>query len=470
MTTTSNPTTHRVGLAVEPEGRRLDFASLYEPRRVRSLVRAALRSSGLGSEDPERPLADLVRPGASVLLKPNWVLHRNEGTGGEECLTTQPEFVLAALEEVLAARPGRVVIGDAPIQSCRWPELVTEGYEAALRERADRAGVPLEILDFRRVIMRSRNVVTHVDKETRERDHYVLFDLGADSFLEEITTDERRFRVSDYDPDELARTHHAGRHQYLMCREAFTADVVISLPKLKTHCKAGLTGALKNLVGINGNKDFLPHHRRGGSEAGGDCYPGRSLPMQLAERLEDAANRRIGRPGHAVWYGISRATKLLAGGTGGRMTAAWHGNDTCWRMVLDLNRTLRYGRADGSLADTPQRRLYSLTDALLCGQGEGPLRPEPLPLGAVSFGADPIAAEIVHAALLGMDPGRLALIREAVRPVRWPLADGPVEPVVHCGEEVLTPDEVAERFGVAAEPAAGWRGHVERRPALRAAS
>ena len=371
---------------------------MYAPERVASLVRRALLAGGLGQSDPERPLADLIRPGDSVLLKPNWVLHRNEGSGGEECLTTQPEFVLAALDEVLAARPGRVVIGDAPIQSCEWRQLLTEEYEERLRKRAQRAGVPLEVLDFRRIVMHLGAAVTHVRKEARETEHYVLFDLGSDSMLEEITTGEKRFRVGHYDPNELARSHHPGRHQYLMCREAFSADVVLSLPKLKTHCKVGLTGSLKNLVGMNGNKDYLPHHRAGGSATGGDCYPGRCVAKQGAEQLEDAANRRIGQRGHTLWHQLGRAAKLLARGSGGRMTAAWHGNDTCWRMVLDLNRALRYGRPDGTMADTPQRRLHSLTDAILCGQAEGPLRPQPLPVGAVSFSSDPIAAEIVHAA------------------------------------------------------------------------
>ena len=55
-----------------------------------------------------------------------------------------------------------------------------------------------------------------------------------------------------------------GRHRYLVARELIEADVVFNVPKLKTHKKAGVTGALKNLVGINGHKAYLPHHRKGG--------------------------------------------------------------------------------------------------------------------------------------------------------------------------------------------------------------
>jgi uncharacterized protein (DUF362 family) len=59
----------------------------------------------------------------------------------------------------------------------------------------------------------------------------------------------------------MAKTHHPGVHQYLVAKEVIEADIIINLPKLKTHRKAGVTCALKNLIGINGNKEYLPHHR-----------------------------------------------------------------------------------------------------------------------------------------------------------------------------------------------------------------
>ena len=65
------------------------------------------------------------------------------------------------------------------------------------------------------------------------------------------------------------------------------ADVIINLPKLKTHQKAGITCALKNLIGINGNKEYLPHHRIGGFELGGDCYPGSSDLKRALEFIHD---------------------------------------------------------------------------------------------------------------------------------------------------------------------------------------
>ena len=98
-----------------------------------------------------------------------------------------------------------------------------------------------------------------------------------------------------YNPDLMLNTHQPGRHQYLVARDIIEADTVINLPKLKTHKKACLTGALKNMVGINGHKEYLPHHRKGGSGAGGDCYEGSSFFKGSSENLLDIANRS--RPG-----------------------------------------------------------------------------------------------------------------------------------------------------------------------------
>jgi hypothetical protein len=298
----------------------------------------------------------------------------------------------------------------------------------------------------------------------RDADRYVLFDLGTDSLLEPVSSPPGRFRVADYDPARLSESHRPGRHQYLLCREAFESDLVLSLPKLKLHRKAGLTGALKNLVGLNGNKDFLPHHRLGGSRGHGDCYPGWSVRKRVAEAFLDMANRRIGRPAYGTCLAAAAVLARLTLSEEGRaLEGDWHGNDTCWRMVLDLNRILLYGRPDGTLADVPQRRILSLTDALVCGEGDGPLKPSPIQVGAVTFASSCPAADRVHAVLLGLDPDRIPLVRESTGRFRWPLGSpSSLRPDVVVGGRRRSLSEVAAEYGVCARPPRHWRGHVER--------
>lgn len=412
------------------------------------------------------PFQSIIAPGSTVLLKPNWVLERNEAGFGEDCLITQQAFILAVLQQVVLAQPGKVIIGDAPVQSCRWDQIVTPEF----REQVSQVAGPttIEIMDFRRTIVQQneQTFITHVDSEMVERQRYLFFDLGKDSLLEPISQPPGRFRVTMYDPRKLAQTHQPGHHQYLLCKEAFASDVILNLPKLKTHRKAGLTGALKNLVGLNGNKDYLPHHRVGGSALGGDCYPGLAPLKRLAEYCLDRANQDIDSANYAAW--LQRARRLLRwhsrlGDT--EIEGGWYGNDTVWRMSLDLNRILLYGQPDGSMADAPQRQIWSLTDAILCGQGEGPLASEPLVVGAVTLSNSSAAVDWVHAALLGLDPQRIPLLKHAFDSFRWPLSlQGRSFKIIHQGQE-LTLEQVRHKLGLACKPPRGWKGHCEWKPA-----
>src|SRR5436309_13463681 len=87
--------------------------------------------------------------------------------------------------------------------------------------------------------------------------------------------------------------HSGAHHEYLLCRTPMDADVLINLPKLKTHKKVGLTCALKNLVGINANKNWLPHHTEGTPDDGGDQFPTATMKARLENRIMGAAKRLL---------------------------------------------------------------------------------------------------------------------------------------------------------------------------------
>ena len=233
------------------------------PDLVSQLLRRLCLEGGLRleseSESSWNLLGGLINPGESVLLKPNWVFHQNHSGQGMDCLVTHASVLRAVLDLVLRAQPGKVVVGDAPIQGCDLPKLMeTAGYNT-LKEHYAQAGAAVEWLDFRRTVLANPEGVWDRQTSLRPLEDYVLFDLGVESLLEPIARDAERFRVTMYNPDLMRQTHAPGRHQYLIARDVIEADVVINLPKLKTHKKACVTGALKNLVGINGNKDYLPH-------------------------------------------------------------------------------------------------------------------------------------------------------------------------------------------------------------------
>ena len=288
-------------------------------------------------------------------------------------------------------------------------------------ERFSRGGVNIELKDFRRTIHPNGTLGTRAREECRSLDEFVLYDLGTESFLEEITTSNSEFRVTMYNPDLLKRTHGRGKHQYLIARDVIESDVVINVPKLKTHKKACITGALKNLVGINGHKEYLPHHRKGAPRNGGDCYPDRSYIKSLVEDLLDVTNKAQGRMSRLLWANAARAGvvfgKIL--GLDDNYEGSWHGNDTVWRMTLDLQRVLRYGKKDGTLADSPQRGVLTVTDAIIAGQGDGPLSPTPIELGMMTLGMNSAAVEWVNALLMGLSPNTIPVTSQAFTPHRY---------------------------------------------------
>lgn len=388
-----------------------------------ALDRAAER---LGWSDETRgPLASVVTPGARVLIKPNWVLHENQGPWGIEPLVTHASFIRAAAEAALRAGAAQVLVGDAPLQGCDFDQLIrVTGLDEWASDLMKREPRFKGLRDFRRTTCVFVDGVRMASENQVPEDEFVLFDLGRQSLLEPITGESDSFRVTCYDPRLLAKTHSPGRHQYLVARAIIEADVVINLPKLKTHKKAGVTCALKNLIGINGNKEYLPHHRIGGSATGGDCYPGGS-PIKLAlEHTLDRKNKTTSMAAGRLWQTVAaqleRAAHLMGDRVG--VEGSWPGNDTIWRTCLDLNRILLYGRPDASLADAPERRVIHLVDAVVAGQGDGPLAPEPLPLGLMLAGENPAAVDWVSAQLLGYDPQRIPIAREAFGEFRWPIA------------------------------------------------
>lgn len=450
----------RVGLAIADRESR--FSGYDDRNLISRLISDALRGAGLGQIDENAPFKDIVKPGMTVLLKPNWVLHCNMGGHGMDCMITHPVFIEEVLKQVVKASPARIILADAPIQRTIFGNIVTPEWQDRLTEIA--TPCRLEVIDFRKSIWCGSGRESHVETGSRMESDYILFDLASKSLLEPISNPTGKFRNTCYDPDSLAITHRPGCHKYLLSREVFDADVVLNLPKLKSHRKAGITAALKNLVGINGDKDYLPHHRIGGSKQGGDCYEGKTIFKHIAEQIGDHANRRINTRAYyplvKVGNCFMRLNHIFYGED--EIEGGWHGNDTVWRMVLDLNRLALYGRADGTISHEKQRSVYSLTDAVIAGEGFGPLAPEPINLGAVTFASSSACADLVHTALMRFDWRKIPCVKHSFDQFDYILAPaGPSDVKVCINDETLDVDSIPAKLGMSFRPAQGWVGKIE---------
>jgi hypothetical protein len=245
------------------------------------------------------------------------------------------------------------------------------------------------------------------------------------------------------------------------------ADLLVNLPKLKTHKKTGVTLALKNLVGVNGDKNWLPHHTAGSSRDGGDEFPPGSPLGRLRSAAVEALRPLLARGvGTGAVRAARRAERALRGDAFVR-AGNWHGNQTTWRMCCDLNRCVYYSDANRLRLDAPSplRRVLSLIDGVVAGEGEGPLAPLDVPLGVVIAATDPLAADLVAVRLMGFDALRIPKLVNAMRDA------GPRFTAVRAPEDVLVCETRGERVDerpLAAlpiartfRPHAGWAGALE---------
>ena len=148
-------------------------------------VRAAVTSA----VDAVGGMASFVRPGQSVLIKPNLLSAKNP----DRAITTHPA-VLEVIIDLVREAGGTPTIGDSPGGAIRGVDRVWE--KTGMKDLSERTGVPLV----------SFEASGSVPLQGRER-------------------------------------------EYMIARPVVDADVVINVPKLKTHMLTLYTGAIKNTFG-----------------------------------------------------------------------------------------------------------------------------------------------------------------------------------------------------------------------------
>jgi uncharacterized protein (DUF362 family) len=429
------------------------------------------------------PLKKLIHPGETVVLKPNLIkeAHPRDAQGWRYTVThgsvmrTVADYVF----KVLDGR-GRVIVADAPQADASFQAIRKLLGLDSLKEYYRAQGLDFEVLDLRREEWVNRDgVIFDRRKLPGDPRDYVAFDLGEYSEFADHDG-AGRYYGADYNESEVNLHHTHGHHEYLVSRTAIEADVLISLPKLKTHKKAGITVSLKNLVGISGDKNWLPHHTEAGLGRKGDEGPDLSLKHRMERTLARQLRHislRLPAVGTRLHRHARRAGSHLFGDTEEVIRSGnWWGNDTVWRMCLDLNKILLYGNPDGTMRPpTPEnrKRHFVIVDGIIAGEGNGPMNPDPVHAGIILFGTNAPSVDAACAILMGFDPDRIPIVRQAFQCKHYPLADWDWRDVRLVSNKPewngllpQIPYESTFHF----RPHFGWEGHIERRsspPLLR---
>ena len=409
------------------------------------------------------PLGDLIRTGDKVFIKPNIVLHKNYSGQSVDAVITHGSVVRAVADYVVKALrgSGRLLIGDAPVQQCDFAAANAHSGLDGVARYLKSIRTDIDLLDLR-LVSSAGSALGVRERVEGDPVGYEYVDLDGAS-EHSSANDFRKFRVTNYDPSFMMQHHNETKHEYIVSRSILESNVVISVCKLKTHRKAGISVTLKNLVGINGHKDCLPHHKTGSHFEGGDEYLDKNPIKRVMTRIqevEDVQTSSLPRLLAKIPKRLLREA-VVRGAKDKTFEGSWWGNDTIWRTVIDLNRILYYwGVEENALQAEPRRRLISIVDGVIAGEAEGPLHPDPKPAGLLMAGFNPAAVDATAARLMDFDWRKIKAISNAMRA----FADFAPEDVVSVSSlpelrGTLLTNSTSSFFGF--RPGAGWKGHIE---------
>lgn len=412
------------------------------------------------------PLGDVISPGNNVFVKPNFVSHQNEA-GSIDAVVTNGSVIRAVLDYVHIALKGKgsITIGDAPYINTDFDRVkAITGMDRIASYYAAHSDIKLNVIDLRKEMGQIKH--GRIKKVPLQGDPlgYSVIDLKENSEHVGLAQDACKFRVVYYDRTEMLKHHTGDKNEYFIANSVLNADVVINIPKLKTHAKTGISCALKCLVGINGIKDWLPHHRAGPYERGGDEYHYKDFRKDLYCKLKDyypASRNALGLlPLRAVGVALFTSKYVhpfhddINGGS-------WYGNDTLPRTICDLNKILFYADRSGVMKDTAQRKMLIIVDGIVAGEKEGPMSNTAKKCGMLVAGYNPVEVDIACSLAMGFDPCKLPTIKHALGIRKYPIYDGDPRAIEITSDRCRTLDGVHDAFNCALVPPKGWAGHIE---------
>jgi len=384
------------------------------------LAQAGLDRTNYGTPS-WNPLRYVISEGSSVFILCNFVYHKRPHETLEDFYSkcTHGSVLRAVIDYILLAvgEKGVVRFGNAPIQSCDWGRVLDESGAAKVLEFYRNFGRHrVEACDLRSYIVKRQLLggIKPVDKKDEQDE--VEIDLGNDSLLEELYTSTRepKFRSLDYNPQLTKRYHGKNKHVYVLNKKILDADVIVGIPKLKTHEKVGATLGIKNCVGSIAHKHCLAHFRLGSPSSGGDEYQNGLFMNSLESKLDEFISTRKHSPiSNSLRTVIFILRKFIFYVLGRNVGGGWVGNNTTWRTGMDIARILKHSDKTGAMCGNEKRKLIVFIDGIVSGESNGPLMPKAKHYGYLSYGDDIVSVDYVGACFMGLNPEKIPIIRNA---------------------------------------------------------
>ena len=436
-----------------------------------SFILRGMDKDNLGKKD-WNPLSNIIKPGDTVLLKPNMVMDINHSKHGDEkSLYTHPSIVAAMIDYTIIALKGRgkIILGDAPMQECDFTNLIENSGYKELVDYYVSKDVPIQLVDFRELSSTVKNGV-HVSTINKYANGKII-DLGCDSdFHGESIQRINNMRITNYDPTIMPQHHNAQKHEYYISDYALDADVIINLPKPKCHRKAGMTAALKNFVGLNVRKEYLPHHTKGASNAGGDEYDIQNIIHDIRSNLLDSKNKYVSKQKIFKVQICRFLIKLLSFILKIQKKnffdeGSWYGNKTIPCTVSDINRIIYYVDKNGVMQEKIQRKFFVVGDMIISGENEGPVLPTNKECGIIVMADNPITFDKTLATLMGFDYKKIPVIMNADKTrSKFSLHYENTNPHIISNNvkfDNIKIDQITWKQTFMFQATSGWKNHIE---------
>ena len=295
---------------------------------------------------------------------------------------------------------------------------------------------------------------------------YQFVDLKDLSYFKDVDPKKLRIGIASY--KEMYKYHSKGHHKYLFPKSLLDSDVIINIPKLKTHRRTGITMALKNFMGLPALKDSLPHFTIGSPEEGGDQYIHPSIRKEIGTRMHDIIQSSRFVPVKFIFAVIKKInwnSHRIVPFKDDIFEAMWPGNDTVWRTLLDLNRAAFYADKHGVLQKDVQRKYFCILDGIIGGEKDGPVATDPVDSGIVLGGYNPVAIDCVASTLIGFDIKKIRLLTKGLDDSNHelPLFFGNKEDIIVLkGKESYSLGTFGKKYNLKFEPHPNWKGYIER--------
>jgi uncharacterized protein (DUF362 family) len=411
------------------------------------LVKLELDREKIGAKD-WNPLGDIIKPGDNVVIKPNFISEPRKKNVDPSSIVTHASVIRPIIDYCMIAlkNKGSLTVADAPQTDSSFEKIKEiTGIQDVIDFINSNSSLKVNLLDLREIGAQTKDgIIIKRFKLDGDPQGYTVVDLGEKSEFRHIEEYMDRIFGADYDFEEVRKHHNNGKHEYYISNTILNADVIINVPKLKTHKKAGITVCLKNLIGINGNKNYLPHYRFGSRKEGGDECLQNGFIQSLSSKFYQFIFKTMSRMGPTEMNLMRIPKKIYSFLSSKNITkhkaGDWYGNDTIWRTIVDLNKIFFYADKKGRIQEEVQRRQLSIVDGIIAGEGDGPHFPTARPCGIILGGFNPVLVDIIAAKIMGFDWKKIPQITEAKK-VLFPN---------------LSIDEIKIDFNLNFQPPPGW--------------